>query len=92
MGLRRSHLFRQTVGAVRAHRAGFSGWTFHTLRHFFVTELCRMGAPPTTVQRLAGHAELTTTQRYAHMVSGDAERAIALFDPVPSVTSDAKQP
>jgi integrase len=60
-------------------RAGLSGWSFHKLRHFFVTELCRRGAPTHVVQRLAGHADLTTTQRYAHVVAGDAEKAIALF-------------
>jgi site-specific recombinase XerD len=60
-------------------RAGLSGWSFHKLRHFFVTELCRRGAPAHVVQRLAGQADLATTQRYAHVVAGDAEKAIALF-------------
>jgi integrase len=60
-------------------RAELSGWSFHKLRHFFVTELCRRGAPTHVVQRLAGHADLATTQRYAHVVAGDAEKAIALF-------------
>lgn len=48
-------------------RAGRSGWTFHDLRRFFVTELFRNGAPAPAVQLLAGHADLTTTQRYADL-------------------------
>jgi site-specific recombinase XerD len=31
------------------------------------------------VKQLAGHAELSTTQRYAHMVASDLGAAIALF-------------
>jgi len=60
-------------------RAGLSGWTFHSLRHFFITELCRRGAPTMVVKQLAGHSELGTTQRYAHMVDGDLGKAIGLF-------------
>jgi site-specific recombinase XerD len=58
---------------------GLNGWTFHSLRHFFITELCRRGAPTMVVKQLAGHAELSTTQRYAHMVASDLGAAIALF-------------
>jgi integrase len=60
-------------------KAKLSGWTFHDLRHFFITELCRRGAPTMVVKQLAGHAELSTTQRYAHMVSSDLGAASALF-------------
>jgi len=60
-------------------KAKLSGWTFHDLRHFFITELCRRGAPTMVVKQLAGHAELSTTQRYAHMVSSDLGAAIALL-------------
>jgi integrase len=52
-------------------RAGRSGFSFHSLRHFFITELFRNGLPAPAVQRLAGHAELTTTQLYADMVASD---------------------
>src|SRR5262249_6349536 len=49
-----------------SRRAGLEGWRFHDLRHFFVTSLFRTGAPAPAVQMLAGHADLSTTQRYAH--------------------------
>jgi integrase len=61
-------------------RARRSGWSFHDLRHFFVTELFRRGAPAPAVQRLAGHADLATTERYADMVASDLRAAVALFD------------
>lgn len=61
-------------------KAKREGWSFHDLRHYFVTELFRRGAPAPAVQLLAGHAELATTQRYADMVASDLRSAIALFD------------
>jgi integrase len=67
-------------------RAELTGWRPHDLRHFFVTELFRRGAPAHAVQALAGHADLETTQKYAHVAAVDLRRAIAaLNDPaVPS--------
>jgi integrase len=56
-----------------------SGWSFHSLRHLVVTELFRRGASAPVVRQLAGHADLTTTQRYADMGAGDLRAAIALF-------------
>ena len=62
-----------------AVRAGRSGYSFHSLRHFFITALFRNGVPAPAVQRLAGHAELTTTQLYADMDASDLKAAIATF-------------
>jgi integrase len=62
---------------VRAcRRAELKGWRFHDLRHFFVTQLFRGGTPAATVQALAGHAHLTTTERYAHVARVDLRAAI----------------
>jgi site-specific recombinase XerD len=58
-------------------RAGLKGWRFHDLRHFFVTALFRKGVAAPTVQALAGHAHLTTTERYAHVARTDLKAAIA---------------
>jgi integrase len=64
-------------------RAGLKGWRPHDLRHFFVTELFRRGAPARAVQALAGHADLETTQKYAHVAAVDLRTAIAKLNEVP---------
>jgi integrase/recombinase XerD len=61
-------------------RAERKGWSFHDLRHFFVTELFRNRAPAIAVQQLAGHADLTTTQRYADLDANDLRSAIECID------------
>jgi integrase len=61
-------------------RAGLSGWSFHDLRHFFVTELFRNGASAAAIQQLAGHADLATTQRYADLDANDLRSAIERID------------
>lgn len=61
-------------------RAGRTGWTFHDLRHFFVTELFRNGAGAAAIQQLAGHADLATTQRYADLDANDLRSAIERID------------
>lgn len=57
-------------------KAGLTGWRFHDLRHAFVTALFRAGVGAPTVQALAGHSDLKTTQRYAHAAEVDLEDAI----------------
>jgi hypothetical protein len=69
----------QALKRVQA-RVGLKGWGVRSLRHFFITELCRRGAPTMVVKQLAGYSGLATTQRYAHMAGSDLGAAIALFD------------
>ncbi len=57
-------------------RAGVEPFRLHDLRHYFVTALFRRGVAAPTVQALAGHAHLTTTQRYAHVARVDLRAAI----------------
>lgn len=64
-----------------ADRAGLpTHWRFHDLRHHFVTRLLRRGVPSRVVQELAGHEELTTTERYAHVDDSDLHEAMARAD------------
>jgi hypothetical protein len=45
------------------------------------------GAPGRAIQELAGHGELTVTQRYMHLSPGALDAAIRLLDS-PAVASD----
>jgi site-specific recombinase XerD len=51
----------------------------HDLRHFFVTECFRAGAPAPDVQQLAGHLSLKVTQRYAHADEESQRASMAAF-------------
>src|SRR5471030_691409 len=57
----------------------------HILRHTFCSRLAMRGATAKSIQELAGHANLSTTQRYMHLSPAAKESAIrALEAPLPA--------
>jgi integrase len=52
-------------GAVK--RAKIQNFRFHDLRHTFCSWLALRGVPLTAIQKLAGHASIKMTLRYAHL-------------------------
>ena len=70
--IRRHHMNEKTYGEAvtrAAERAGIlKRVTTHVLRHSFATDLLRSGADIRTVQELLGHADVKTTEIYAHAV------------------------
>ncbi len=57
-------------------KANIKGATVHTLRHTFCTHHAAAGTNLVVIQRAAGHASLTTTQRYLHLVDRMMEDAL----------------
>jgi len=50
------------------------------MRHTFCSHLAMKGAPASAIQELAGHQDLTTTQRYMHLTPAALEAAIGLLN------------
>jgi integrase len=75
--LTRDRVIKAVRGAQRV--AGLAEQGVHILRHTFCSHLAMRGAPTRAIQELAGHADLSTTQRYMHLSPAATEDAIRLF-------------
>jgi integrase len=71
----------RVIKAVRgAQRVAGIDQGVHILRYTFCSHLAMKGAPARAIQELAGHADLSTTQRYMHLSPAATEDAIRLLD------------
>lgn len=52
----------------------------HILRHTFCSRLAMAGAPARAIQELAGHQNLSTTQRYMHLSPAAKSAAIRMLE------------
>lgn len=73
--------------ALRAERAGVvSRVNPHAFRHTFATNFLRMGGDASSLQRILGHSDISTTIRnYAHLVDEDLSKAHDQFSPMSRV-------
>jgi site-specific recombinase XerD len=68
------------VSIRRAARSAHVREGVHILRHTFCSHLAMRGAPARAIQELAGHQDLSTTQRYMHLSPAAINGAIRLLD------------
>jgi len=79
-----------TEAAIRAQvdratrRAQLPSWGPHALRHTFCSHLAMNGVPARTIQALAGHQSLMTTQRYMHLSPSAIQDGIRALEQRPS--------
>jgi site-specific recombinase XerD len=64
--------------------AKIANFTWHCLRHTFISRLVMKGVDLRTVQELAGHKTIAMTVRYAHLAPEHNQAAIEKLDPVAS--------
>ncbi len=56
-------------------------FTWHALRHTFISRLVMAGVDLRTAQELAGHKTISMTVRYAHLAPEHNQAAIEKLDP-----------
>ena len=84
--IRRHHVHPDTLGRIvkrAAERAGIvKPVSSHTLRHSFATHLLERGYDIRTVQELLGHADVSTTMIYTHVMNKGARGVKSPLDRV----------
>jgi len=74
-GSRYSGWIRKSLESI-AIKTGIQRFTMHDLRHTFASQLVMEGIDLPTVQRLMGHANISTTMIYAHLAPDHLKGAI----------------
>jgi site-specific recombinase XerD len=70
----------QGIAARAARLANLEHRGVHILRHSFCSHLAMRGVPARSIQALAGHRNLTTTERYLHLSPRAIDDAIRLLE------------
>ena len=66
--------------------AGIERFCMHALRHTYATRAIEGGMQPKVLQKLLGHASITTTMnRYVHVTDDSMQRAVAQFSKAQNV-------
>ncbi|HBH18294.1 MAG TPA: hypothetical protein DDX14_05040 [Cyanobacteria bacterium UBA9579] len=68
-------------------KIGIINLVFHDLRHTAATRMVASGIDLIVVQDILGHASVKTTQRYAHPVTEQKQRAIEALDKYNNIKS-----
>lgn len=68
----------QLFGRIYA-AAGIDDATSHSGRRWFITQLAHSGVSPKVIMELAGHKQLTTTQRYIQVDDRMKQQAVELL-------------
>ena len=71
-------------------KAGIENFRFHDLRHDFCSRLVQRGVDLYTVAALAGHKNITTTQRYAHLSPEKLKSAVQMLNSDCNLTTVGK--
>ncbi|MAE71168.1 MAG: site-specific integrase [Gemmatimonadetes bacterium] len=63
-----------------ARLANLANRSVHVLRHTYCSHLAMAGVPARSIQELAGHADLSTTQRYMHLSPRAVDDAVRMLE------------
>ena len=64
----------------------------HSTRHTALTDFGAAGADAFTIQEIAGHASVTTSQRYVHPLPETIQRAVARLEQYRKTEAAAQRP